>query len=74
MTSVCRERFIAEQSNRHEVNRQTSKVRIKKMSQPAGSEGLSPADRLCGAEHEDDQVAVIAQAGQVWEVPRGGAD
>lgn len=47
---------------------------MKKMSQPAGSEDLSPADRLCGAEGEDDRVAVIAQAAQVWKEVKGGAD
>lgn len=43
------------------------------ISQPAGAEDLSPVCRLCGAAGEEDQVAVIAQAGPVWRVMRGGA-
>lgn len=66
--------WSAEESNRHGVNKQNSKVRIKKLSQPAGSEDLSAAERLCRAEDEDDQVAAITQAGQVWKVPKGGAN
>lgn len=35
--------WSAEESHRHGVNKQNSKVRITKLSQPAGSEDLSAA-------------------------------